>query len=149
MWHFEEIESFGFRMLHAFDFKFSWLPDGAIDSVVEKIDVLVREDVTSMLTLQMIVLDLAADCVNPGRMMMVHFFSESVKEHLVKRICGISKSEYESQSWLQWFRNLFTEQGRNYRRLIRETEHVKMICLVFSHLRVQTNEKVNIQKEIM
>ena len=99
MWHFEEIESFGFRMLHAFDFKFSWLPEGAIDSVVEKIDVLVREDVTSMLTLQMIVLDLAADCVNPGRMMMVHFFSESVKEHLVKRICGISKSEYESQSW--------------------------------------------------
>ena len=97
-------------MVHAFDFKCSWLPEGAIDSVVEKIDVLVLEDVTSMLTFQMIVLDLEADCVNPGRMMMVHFLSESVKEHLVKRICGISKSEYENQSLLQWFRSLFTEQ---------------------------------------
>ena len=73
-------------MLQAFDFKCSWLPGGAINYVVEKIDVLVLEDVTSMLTFQMIVLDLAADCVNPGRMMMVHFFSESVKEHLVRRI---------------------------------------------------------------
>ena len=73
-------------MLHAFDFKFSWLPEGAVDSVVEYIDVLVRDDVASMLTYQMIVLDLATDCVNPGRMMMVHFFSESVKEHLVKKI---------------------------------------------------------------
>ena len=136
-------------MLHAFDFIFSWLPEGAIDSVVEKIDVLVRENVTSMLTFQMIALDLSADCVNPGRMMMVHFFSESVKEHLVKTIYGISKSEYENQSWLQWCRNLFTEQGRNYRRLIREIDHVRMICLVFSHLRLQTNEKVNIQTEIM
>ena len=68
-------------MLHACDFEFSWLPEGAVDSVVEKIDVLVREDVTNMLTFQVIVLDLAADCVNPGRMMIVHFFSESVKEH--------------------------------------------------------------------
>ena len=73
-------------MLHAFDFKFSWFSEGAVDSVVEKIDVLVRDDVASMLTYQMIVLDLATDCVNPGRMMMVHFFSESVKEHLVKKI---------------------------------------------------------------
>ena len=74
-------------MLHAFDFKFSWFSDGAVDSVVEKIDVFfVRDDVVSMLTYQMIVLDLATDCVNPGRMMMVHFFSESVKEHLVKKI---------------------------------------------------------------
>ena len=136
-------------MLHAFDFKFSWLPEGAVDFVVEKIDVLVREDVTNMLTFQMIVLELAADCVNPGRMMIVHFFSESVKEHLVKKIRGISKSEYENQSWLQWFRSLFSEQGGNYRRLIREIEHVKMICLVFAHLRLQTNEKVNIQKEIL
>ena len=61
-------------------------PGGAVDSVVEKIDVLVRDDVASMLTYQMILLDLATDCVNPGRMMMVHFFSESVKEHLVKKI---------------------------------------------------------------
>ena len=73
-------------MLHAFDFKFSWFPEYTVDSVVEKIDVLVRDDVASMLTYQMIVLDLATDCVNPGRMMMVHFFSESVKEHLVKKI---------------------------------------------------------------
>ena len=62
-------------MLHAFDFKFSWFPENTVDSVVEKIDVLVRDDVASMLTYQMIVLDLATDCVNPGRMMMVHFFS--------------------------------------------------------------------------
>ena len=73
-------------MLHAFDFKFSWFPEYTVDSVVEKIDVLIRDDVASMLTYQMIVLDLATDCVNPGRMMMVHFFSESVKEHLVKKI---------------------------------------------------------------
>ena len=64
-------------MLHAFDFIFSWFPEDTVDSVVEKIDVLVRDDVASMLTYQMIVLDLATDCVNPGRMMMVHFFSES------------------------------------------------------------------------
>ena len=50
-------------MLHAFDFNFSWLPEGAVDSVVEKIDVLVRDDVANMLTYQMIVLDLAAGCV--------------------------------------------------------------------------------------
>ena len=102
-------------MLYAFDFKFSRLPEGAIDSVVEKIDVLVRDDVASMLTFQMIVLDLAADRVNPGRMMMVHFFSESVKEHLVKK----------------------------------DIDHVRMVCLVFAHLRLQTNEKVTIQKEIL
>ena len=80
-------------MLQAFDFKFSWLPEGAIDSVVKKIDVLVREDVTSMLTFQMIVLDLAADCVNPGRMMMVHFFSESVKEDMRDIEERVRKSE--------------------------------------------------------
>ena len=89
-------------MLHAFDFKFSWLPEGAVDSVMDKIDALTREDVSNMVTYQMIVLDLAADCVNPGRMMVIHFFSESVKEHLVKKICGMSRSEYENQSWLQW-----------------------------------------------
>ena len=136
-------------MLHAFDFKFSWLPEGAVDSVVEKIDALTREDVSSMVTYQMIVLDLAADCVNPGRMMMIHFFSESVKEHLVKKICGMSRSEYENQSWLQWFRTLFTEQGRTYRKLIKEIDHVRMICLVFAHLRLQNNQKVVIEKEIL
>ena len=136
-------------MLHAFDFKFSWLPEGAVDSVVEKIDALTREDVSSMVTYQMIVLDLAADCVNPERMMMIHFFSESVKEHLVKKICRMSRSEYENQSWLQWFRTLFTEQGRTYRKLIKEIDHVRAICLVFAHLRLQNNQKVVIEKEIL
>ena len=37
-------------MLHAFDFKFSWFPEDTVDSVVEKIDILVRDDVASMLT---------------------------------------------------------------------------------------------------
>ena len=76
---FEEIKSFCFRMLHAFDFKCSWLPEGAVDSVMEKVDVLVPEDVSTMLTYQMIVLDLAADSVNAWRMMMIHFFPESVR----------------------------------------------------------------------
>ena len=112
-------------------------------------DALTREDVSSMVTYQMIVLDLAADCVNPGRMMMIHFFSESVKEHLVKKICGMSRSEYENQSLLQCFRTLFTERGRTYRKLIKEIDHVRAICLVFAHLRLQTNQKEVIEKEIL
>ena len=53
---------------------------------MEKVDVLVREDVSSMVTYQMMVLDLVADSVNARRMMMIHFFSESVRT-----ICGISR----------------------------------------------------------
>ena len=97
MQHFEDIKSLCFRMLHAFAFKFSWLPEGVVNSVVEKIDALTREDVSSMVTYQMIVLDLAADCVNPGRMMMINFFSESVKEHLVKKMRDVTERVRESE----------------------------------------------------
>ena len=46
-----------------------------------------------MFAYQRIVLSLAADCANPGRMLMIQFFSESVKEHVVKKICGLSQRE--------------------------------------------------------
>ena len=74
-------------MLHAFDFNFSWLPEGAVDSVVEKIDVLVRDDVASRLTYQMIVLDLAADCESRQNDDGAFLFRIG-KEHLVRRYAG-------------------------------------------------------------
>ena len=102
-----------------------------------------------MFAYQRIVLSLAADCANPGRMLMIQFFSVSVKEHLVKKICGMSQSEYRSQGWLRWFRTLFTEQSITYRKLIREIDHVNGICLTFAHLRLQASERVIVEKEIM
>ena len=111
----------------------------------EKVEMLVRQDVASMFSYQRIV----ADCANLGRMLMIQFFSESVKEHLVKKICGMSQSEYRSQGWLRWFRTLFTEQSITYRKLIREIDHVNGICLTFAHLRLQASERVIVEKEIM
>ena len=31
----------------------------------------------------------------------------------------------------------------------KDIDHVRIVCLVFAHLRLQTNEKVTIQKEIL
>ena len=132
-------------MLYAFDLKFKWLPDTLVKEVNEKVEMLVRQDVASMFAYQRIVPSLAADCANPGRMLMIQFFSESVKEHLVKKICGMSQSEYRSQGWLRWFRTLFTEQSITYRKLIREIDHVNGICLTFAHLRLQVVTVVTVK----
>lgn len=70
-------------MFHAFDFNFRWIPEKAVNSVMEKISVLTRDDVDSVVVYQRIVLDLAGQCINPGWMIMIHFFSEAAKEHLV------------------------------------------------------------------
>ena len=59
-----------------------------------KVEILVQQDVSSIKTYQKIALSLAAGNLNPGRLLIIKFFSDSVIEHLVKRICGMSQSEY-------------------------------------------------------
>ena len=52
-------------MFHTFDFDFKWLPGGIPESVKEKVDVLMRDDVKNMLLYRKIELDFAAQCNNP------------------------------------------------------------------------------------
>lgn len=105
--------------------------------------------VPSLLSYQRIVLSLAAGDMNPGRLLVIQFFSDSVKEHLVKRIYGMSQKEYRSQSWYRWLTTLFTEQAVTYRRLIREINHINGVCLTFAHLRLQCGETVTVEKELL
>ena len=116
------------------------------ESVKEKVDVLMANDVENMLLYRKIVVDLAGQCINPGRKVIIHVFLEAAKEHLVKRLCGISQSKYKNQGWIQWLRNLFTQQGIKYRELMREITHVEMICLIFANLQLQLKEKNNRSK---
>ena len=146
---FENFGSFGFTMLYAFHFNLKWLPDTVVKEVNEQVDLLVQQDVPSIMAYQRIVLSLAAGNLNAGRLLVIQFFSESVKEHLVKRICGMSRREYQSQSWFRWLRTLFTEQAVTYRRLIREIDHINGLCLTFAHLRLQCGETVTVEKEIL
>lgn len=46
-------------MFHSFDFNFKWIPEEAENSVMEKISVLS-----------------GTMCINPGRMIMIHFFQK-------------------------------------------------------------------------
>lgn len=73
-------------MFHMVDFNFKWIPQDIPESLMEKMNVLMRDDVDNVLLYRRIVLDLAAQCINPGRMVMIHLFSEAAKEHLVKRL---------------------------------------------------------------
>ena len=132
-----------------FDLKFKWFPDTVVKEVNEKVEVLDRQDENSMFAYQKIVLNLAAGDMNPERLLMIHFFSESVKEHIVQKICGMSQSEYRSQGWIRWLRTLFTGQSIAYRRLIREIDHINGIFLSFAHLRLQAGERVMVEKEIL
>nr|XP_022311106.1 proline-, glutamic acid- and leucine-rich protein 1-like [Crassostrea virginica] len=96
---------------------------------------------------QRIALDLAAGPLNTGRVLVIQFFSEAVKEHLVKKLCGISQSEYRNQSWFRWLTTYFSRQAVNYRRLIREIEHINGLCLNFAHLRLQCGSTGSEEKE--
>ena len=116
-------------MLYAFDLNLKWLPDTVVKEVNEKVEMLVRQDEASIFDYHRILLSLAAGDLNPGRFLMIQFFSDSVKEHLVKKICGMSQSEYRNQGWIRWLRTLFTEQSIAYRRLIRGINHVNGVCL--------------------
>ena len=99
-------------MLNAFDLNLKWSADTVVKEVNEKVEMLVKEDVGSMIAYQKIALSLAAgDLKHPRRLLVIKFFSDSVKEHLVKRICGMSQSEYRNQSWFRWLTTLFTEQA--------------------------------------
>ena len=146
---FDNFFSFDLTMLYAFDLNLKWLSDTLVKEVNEKVEMLVRQDEASIFAYQRIVLSLAAGDLNPGRLLMIQFFSDSVKEHLVKKICGMSQSEYRSQGWLRWLRTLFTEQSIAYRRLIREIDHINGVCLTFAHLRLQAGERVMVEKEFL
>ena len=119
------------------------------ESVMEKVNVLMRDDVDNVLLYRKIVLDLAAKCFNPGLMIIIHSFSEAAKEYLVKKLCGMSRTDYRNQGWIQWLRNLLTQQGRMYRELVREINHVEMICLVFANLQLQLNERIVVQEDVL
>ena len=99
---------------------------------------------------------LSEDCIKPGS--GASEYGESVsnstflrngEEHLVKRLCGMSQREYQSQSWFRWLTTLFTRQAVTYRRLIREIDHINGLCLTFAHLRLQCGETVTVEKEIL
>ena len=136
-------------MLYAYSFNLKWLPDTVVKEVNEQVDLLVKQEVPSIMAYQKIALSLAAGNLNAGRLLVIQFFSDSVKEHLVKKICGMSQKEYQSQGWFLWLKTLFTEQAVTYRRLIREIDHINGLCLTFAHLRLQCGETVIVEKEIL
>ena len=136
-------------MLYAYSFNLKWLPDTVVKEVNEQVDLLVQQEIPSIMAYQKIALSLAAGNLNAGRLLVIQFFSDSVKEHLVKKICGMSQKEYQSQGWFRWLRTLFTEQAVTYRRLIREIDHINGLCLTFAHLRLQCGEMVTVEKEIL
>ena len=67
-------------------------PEKVLKEVHEQMDLLVKQEIPSMIMYQRIALDLAAGPLNAGRVLVIQFFSETVKEHLVKKLCGISQS---------------------------------------------------------
>ena len=78
-------------MLYAYHFNLKCLPDAVLKEVNKQMDILVKQDVPSIMAYQRIALSLAAGNLNAGRLQVIQFFSDSVKEHLVKRICGMSR----------------------------------------------------------
>ena len=135
-------------MFHAFDFKLSRLPEGAVDSVVDKIDVNSRgceqyghlpDDSTGSSG------RLCESRQNDGDPFLFRIGKGAFgKEDMRDVTERVRESELVTM-----VRTLFTERGRKYRRLIKEIDHVRAICLVFVHLRLQTNQKVVIEKEIL
>ena len=121
----------------------------SIEKLNEQMDLLVKQEIPSIMVYQRIALSLAAGPLNAGRVQVIQLFSETVKEHLVKRLCGMSQREYQSQSWFRWLTTLFTRQAVTYRRLIREIDHINGLCLTFAHLRLQCGETVTVEKEWM
>ena len=61
-------------MLYAFDLNLKRLPDTVVKEVNEKVEILVQQDVASILAYQRIVLSLAAGDLNPGRLLIIQFF---------------------------------------------------------------------------
>ena len=116
-------------------------------STGEQMNVMVKEEIHSLIMYQRIAMDLAAGPLNAGRVLAIQLFSEKVKDHLVKRLCGISQTEYQNQSWFRWLTTLFSRQTVTYRRLIREIEHIEGLCLSFAHLRLQCGSTGNEKKE--
>ena len=114
-----------------------------------EMELLVKQEIPSIIMYQRIALDLAAGPLNAGRVLVIQFFSEAVKEHLVKKICGISQSEYRNQSWFLWLTTYFSRQAVTYRRLIREIENIEGLCLLFAHLRLQCGSTGSEEKEKM
>ena len=85
---FENFCSFGFTMLYAYHLNLKCLPDTVVKEVNEQMDLLVQQDVASKMAYQRIALSLAAGNLNAGRELVIQLFSESVKEHLVKKNAG-------------------------------------------------------------
>ena len=64
-------------MLYAFDLNLKRLPDTVVKEVNEKVEILVQQDVASILAYQRIVLSLAAGDLNPGRLLIIQFFFQT------------------------------------------------------------------------
>ena len=134
-------------MLYWQHFNLTCLPEKVLKEVHEQMNLLVKQEIPSIIMYQRIALDLAAGPLNAGRVLVIQFFSETVKEHLVKKLCGISQSEYRNQSWFLWLITYFSRQAVTYRRLIREIEHIEGLCLLFAHLRLQCGSTGSEEKE--
>ena len=115
---------FTFTMLYWQRFNLTCLPEEVLKGIQEQMDVMVKEEIHSLIVYQRIAMDLAAGPLNAGRVLAIQVFSEKVKDHLVKRLCGIGQTEYRSQSWFRWLTTYFSRQTVTYRRLIREIEHI-------------------------
>ena len=60
---------------------------GCYRFLMEKMSALTRDDVDSVVMYRKIVLDLASQCTNPGRMVIIHFFPEaSFSEEIVRNV---------------------------------------------------------------
>ena len=138
-------------MLYAFYFNLKCHPDAekVVKEVDEQMNLLIKEEVPSIKMYQKLALSLAAGELNMGRLLVIQFFSDSAKEHLVKKLCGMGLKQYQSQSWFRWLTTYFSRQAVTYRRLIREIDHINGVCLAFAHLRLQCGETVNVEKEIL
>ena len=89
---------FTFTMLYWQRFNLTCLPEEVLKQLNEQMNLMLKEEIRSMIMYHRIAMDLAAGPLNAGRVLAIQLFSEKVKDHLVKRLCGISQTEYQSQS---------------------------------------------------
>ena len=69
----------GFTMLYAYRFNLTCLPEEALKGIQEQMNVMVKEEIHSLIMYQRIAMDLAAGPLNAGRVLAIQLFSEKVK----------------------------------------------------------------------
>ena len=89
---------FSFTMFYAYRFNLTCLPEEVLKGIQEQMNVMVKEEIHSLIMYQRIAMDLAAGPLNAGRVLAIQlFFGESERslseETLRNKPNGVSKSE--------------------------------------------------------